>query len=883
MTKDQRKIYDEWSTLVNMTPAQLRAFLRQYGQVAGLSREEAAKQGIRSGRDSARKILAMQDKGVRRWTDQDWVEAKAQINFLKRMTGLSGPLRDDDGEPTRKLLALMVWGHDPEKTMRKNHFEDFVGEVEALCRKAGFSCGSAKEVGNRAGDQGVEFDERVRLIHTPSHDYAVCVRDGDEWKVHKRTGELTHALGEVFEQLGQARLRGNGRFRGRVIDAIEGAVRPGEMVPVGVVHARSGLRVTDLHDEIDELSTEGLVRVEADGPYREDVQRVGLAQALRGNRGSAADQAKAALDRVFPGGFFDVPGENWIVFVYDGRGALVGEFVEDEIGVLEVSDPLGRRLGTVDSIEDGIELLRNVTPRPNVAGQDSKLARRIEDVLFKLSRSDVQVRAAGDGLVIVDVPEGGRDVPYVAISGPVRGPFDLEFGLSEYRHTHGGLERTDRPQRMTSVERTREMFLDTALDRAVRWLDAKRVLRPQLGLRLNARRKKMTPDELERRVIQAYVDARTSGGFRNVAVSELVERSGLSASAVHGVLDALLIGGFLNPTRGDATAASPEELAAAYDVDGEPHVFVEVYVDSYQGRRGAPVFRPRRNGTEWFDIQEGQTGAAPMDPLAAEVAGVLGEIWKGRDRHRLSVSYNYPQYEDEMVGFSPAHPGDVDRVADIGRVPGGDGYVVDTGYDADEPDVEQAVVATVAEAVRAAGEWVLRGQRPAGVRANRGADLEEEVADLFAGHGYAGIAVHEPERGMVVMINAPGMAPAAGAIRRGRSGWLTSYYNHDGIDVVYEGFDLDEAVMTLGRAFEEGGIRDNGRCRRPGLSRGDFLLPAERKYPAPDRDCVLTALTYASWPNNLADAPKVLAAVERSKWASDPAVREAIDNLRAKM
>jgi hypothetical protein len=36
------------------------------------------------------------------------------VSFIKRMRGVKGPLYKD-GEPTRKLLALLVWGHDPEK------------------------------------------------------------------------------------------------------------------------------------------------------------------------------------------------------------------------------------------------------------------------------------------------------------------------------------------------------------------------------------------------------------------------------------------------------------------------------------------------------------------------------------------------------------------------------------------------------------------------------------------------------------------------------------------------------------------------------------------------------------------------------------------------
>lgn len=108
-------LYLRWRAAVNMTADELQAFLREYGRVAGLSRIEAAAQGVRSGRDSARALLRMLRRGVARWTDDDWEWAARQVSFIARMRGARGPLRDERGEPTRKLLALKLWGHDPEK------------------------------------------------------------------------------------------------------------------------------------------------------------------------------------------------------------------------------------------------------------------------------------------------------------------------------------------------------------------------------------------------------------------------------------------------------------------------------------------------------------------------------------------------------------------------------------------------------------------------------------------------------------------------------------------------------------------------------------------------------------------------------------------------
>lgn len=106
--------YQDWRRLVNMSPKEIEEFMQEYGDVAGLSRNEAAAQGIRSGRDSARAIIRMRQKDPEDWTEGEKEWMKRQNSFVARMKGVKGPLYKD-GEPTRKLLALKVWGHDPEK------------------------------------------------------------------------------------------------------------------------------------------------------------------------------------------------------------------------------------------------------------------------------------------------------------------------------------------------------------------------------------------------------------------------------------------------------------------------------------------------------------------------------------------------------------------------------------------------------------------------------------------------------------------------------------------------------------------------------------------------------------------------------------------------
>lgn len=123
-----------WRRLLNMNAKELRGFLASHGAEAGLSRSEAAAQGIRSGRDSARAILRMLDKvGARRprdvsferarehWTPRDWDWAERQVRFVRRMQGTARATEArsgsayyrDSGAPTRLLLALNLWGHKP--------------------------------------------------------------------------------------------------------------------------------------------------------------------------------------------------------------------------------------------------------------------------------------------------------------------------------------------------------------------------------------------------------------------------------------------------------------------------------------------------------------------------------------------------------------------------------------------------------------------------------------------------------------------------------------------------------------------------------------------------------------------------------------------------
>jgi hypothetical protein len=116
ITDQEKEKYKKWKSLVNMSAGELKTFMdSEDGKKAGLSKEEASKQGIKSGRESAKWIIKMKNTDVDNWTPEMWKWCGRQISFISRMKNAKGPLYDDKKNKTRKHLALLIWGHDPTK------------------------------------------------------------------------------------------------------------------------------------------------------------------------------------------------------------------------------------------------------------------------------------------------------------------------------------------------------------------------------------------------------------------------------------------------------------------------------------------------------------------------------------------------------------------------------------------------------------------------------------------------------------------------------------------------------------------------------------------------------------------------------------------------
>jgi hypothetical protein len=109
----EKMIRAEFDRLVNMTPAELRAWLktdesRKVGMIRPGETESV-------GRQSARKILGIQAKRADDLTEGDYAHMKKVIGYCRRHLAQrpAAYARGGDITDTRWRWSLMNWGHDP--------------------------------------------------------------------------------------------------------------------------------------------------------------------------------------------------------------------------------------------------------------------------------------------------------------------------------------------------------------------------------------------------------------------------------------------------------------------------------------------------------------------------------------------------------------------------------------------------------------------------------------------------------------------------------------------------------------------------------------------------------------------------------------------------
>lgn len=105
--KSRDQIWREWTTLVNLGPAELDRWLAtDESQEAG-DMSDGESTGHRSGRRIARIRRTRKDD----LSDEDWAHMGRVVGYIKRHLAQGGP--KTDMETSRWRYSLMNWGHDP--------------------------------------------------------------------------------------------------------------------------------------------------------------------------------------------------------------------------------------------------------------------------------------------------------------------------------------------------------------------------------------------------------------------------------------------------------------------------------------------------------------------------------------------------------------------------------------------------------------------------------------------------------------------------------------------------------------------------------------------------------------------------------------------------
>lgn len=110
MAKTCEEVWKEWSSLVNLSPAELSHWLET---------RESRKVGYKPnggesvGHASGRKIVHICRKSREALDDEDWAHMRKVVGYIRRHRAQGGPAGDRSHSHWR--YSLMNWGHDPLK------------------------------------------------------------------------------------------------------------------------------------------------------------------------------------------------------------------------------------------------------------------------------------------------------------------------------------------------------------------------------------------------------------------------------------------------------------------------------------------------------------------------------------------------------------------------------------------------------------------------------------------------------------------------------------------------------------------------------------------------------------------------------------------------
>lgn len=107
--KSRDQVWEEWTDLVNMGPAELQRWLgSEESQSVGDSQD-----GESTGHRSGRRIIELLRTKKENLGPDDWDHMRTVVGYIKRHLAQGGPAQDVG--TSRWRYSLMNWGHDPCK------------------------------------------------------------------------------------------------------------------------------------------------------------------------------------------------------------------------------------------------------------------------------------------------------------------------------------------------------------------------------------------------------------------------------------------------------------------------------------------------------------------------------------------------------------------------------------------------------------------------------------------------------------------------------------------------------------------------------------------------------------------------------------------------
>ena len=105
--KSREQVWDEWRTLVNMSPSELEDWLKTDESRSVGDSDSGESTGHRSGR----RIVDIKRTRKDELTDDQWDHMAKVVGYVKRHCSQGGP--GEDVEHSAWRYSLMNWGHDP--------------------------------------------------------------------------------------------------------------------------------------------------------------------------------------------------------------------------------------------------------------------------------------------------------------------------------------------------------------------------------------------------------------------------------------------------------------------------------------------------------------------------------------------------------------------------------------------------------------------------------------------------------------------------------------------------------------------------------------------------------------------------------------------------